>query len=330
MMKRMFENMKKQCEENGGCPWKKGSCDWKKKCDWKKNCDWKKKCEWMKNCGWKNSCEPQSVPQDRRDPARDCFEEKKAEFQCMKQEVKEQKKDLKEKKKEMKKLKHEMKKLKKEAKASLKKELYDAQVVSHLDSEETSTQKAGTCILHQWKVKNTGTKAWNGDVLAMFQKGNQSIVADGFEVLDVGEVQPGHVCYLPLMLNVPELPGTYSAIYRMTGESGRQFGEVLRVIIEVPDEEPPKYEEAKKMSAPSAPAFSSVPGSNIPKTIDDVPEEATEAPVEEVKEAPEEVFEHAIELQMLKDMGLENDEETMKSVLVVTKGNIAQAIEMLF
>merc|ERR1719346_770953 len=287
-MKRMFENMKKQCEENGGCPWKKGSCG-----DWKKNCDWKKKCGWMKNCGWKNSCEPQSVPQDRRDPARDCFEEKKAEFQSKKQELKEQKKDLK-----------------------------DAKVVSHLDSEESSTQKAGTCILHQWKVKNTGTKAWNGDVLAMFQKGNQSIVADGFEVLDVGEVQPGHVCYLPLMLNVPELPGTYSAIYRMTDQSGRQFGEVLRVIVEVPDEEPPKYEEAKKMSAPSAPAFSSVPGSNIPKTIDDIPEEATEAPVEEVKEAPEEVFEHAIELQMLKDMGLENDEETMKSVLVVTKGNI--------
>merc|ERR1711879_512208 len=247
-----------------------------------------------------------------------------------KKKKKTKKKTKKEKKKEMKKLKHEMKKLKKEAKASLKKvELYDAQVVSHLDSEETSVQKPSTCILHQWKVKNTGTQAWN-NVLAMFQKGNQSIVADGFEVLDVGEVQPGHVCYLPLMLNVPELPGTYSAIYRMTGESGRQFGEVLRVIIEVPDEEPPKYEEAKKMSAPSAPAFSSVPGSNIPKTIDDVPEEATEAPVEEVKEAPEEVFEHAIELQMLKDMGLENDEETMKSVLVVTKGNIAQAIEMLF
>jgi len=317
MMKRMFESMKKHCEENGGCPWKKGSCDWKKNCGWKKDCN------------WKNSCESQAVPQDRRDPARD-IAEKKAELQSKKQEVKEQKKELKEKKKEMKKLKHEMKKLKKEAKASLKKDKYDSEVVSHLETEETSTQKAGTCVLHQWKVKNTGTEAWTGDVLAMFQKGNQSLVADGFEVLDVGQVAPGHVCYLPLMLNVPELPGTYSAIYRMTDGSGRQFGEVLRVIIEVPEEEPPKYEEAKKMSAPSAPAFSSVPGSNIPKTIDDVPEEVPEAPVEEVKEVPEEVFEYAIELQMLKDMGLENDEETMKSVLVVTKGDIAQAIEMLF
>merc|ERR1719195_89273 len=223
-----------------------------------------------------------------------------------------------------------MKQLKREAKAVKKSSApFAACVVGHLDTEENSVQKAGSCVLHQWKVKNIGTQTWVGDVLAVFHKGNQSIVADGFEVLDVGEVQPGHVCYLPLMLNVPELPGTYSAIYRMTDESGRQFGEVLRVIIEVPEEEPPKYEEAKMMSAPSAPAFSSVPGSNIPKTIDDVPEEAPEAPVE-VKEAPEEVFEHAIELQMLKDMGLENDEETMKSVLVVTKGDIAQAIEMLF
>merc|ERR1719336_3619992 len=140
-----------------------------------------------------------------------------------------------------------MKKLKKEAKASLKKELYDAQVVSHLDSEETSTQKAGTCILHQWKVKNTGTKAWNGDVLAMFQKGNQSIVADGFEVLDVGEVQPGHVCYLPVMLEAPKLPGTYTAIFRMTNAEGRVFGEPLRVVVEVPDEDAlPSYEEVNE------------------------------------------------------------------------------------
>merc|ERR1719493_563449 len=238
---------------------------------------------WMKNCGWKNSCEPQSVPQDRRDPARDCFEEKKAEFQNKKQELKEQKKDLKEKKKEM-------KKLKKEAKASLKKELYDAKVVSHLDSEESSTQKAGTCILHQWKVKNTGTKAWNGDVLAMFQKGNQSIVADGFEVLDVGEVQPGHVCYLPVMLEAPKLHGTYTAIFRMTNAEGRVFGEPLRVVVEVPDEDAlPSYEEVNEEAPKSSPfSFSSVPGSNIPKTIDfDPVEEAVKAvEEEEVKEEP--------------------------------------------
>jgi len=323
MMRKMFGHMKKQCEENGSeCPpWMKGNCDWKKK-----NCKWG---EWKK-C-WKNSCEKQCEPEDRRDPARHCFAQKKAEFKSKKEDIREQKKELKEKKKEMKILKKEMKKLKKECKKSLKKEKYAAEVVSHLDSEETSTQKPGTCVLHQWKVKNFGTEMWTGDVLATFAKGNRSIVAEGFDVLQVGEVQPGHVCYLPAMLNVPTLPGTYTAVFRMTTADGKRFGEPLRVVIEVEDDMPPKYEEAKEMPASPQPSFSSIPGNNIPKSIDiDVPKEQPKVVEEETVEAVPEAFDYAVELQMLKDMGLENDEETMKSVLVAVQGDIAQAIDMLF
>lgn len=324
MMRKMFEHMKKQCEENGSeCPpWMKGNCDWKKK-----NCNWG---EWKK-C-WKNSCEKRCKPEDRRDPARACFDQKKAEFKNKKAEVREQAKELGEKKKEMKILKKEMKKLKKECKKSLRKEKYAAQVVSHLDSDETSTQKPGTCVLHQWKVKNVGTKTWFGDVLATFAKGNRSILAEGFDTLQVGEVQPGHVCYLPAMFDVPSLPGTYTAVFRMTTAEGMRFGEPLRVVIEVEDQEPPKSEEAKEMPTSPQP-FSSVPGSNIPKSIDidDIPEkESTVFEEETVEAVPEEAFDYAVELQMLKDMGLENDEETMKSVLVAVQGDIAQAIEMLF
>jgi len=182
MMRHMFENMKKHCEENKGS-WK--DCDWKKNCDWKKDCDWKKKCEWKKNC-WKNWCKPEqgTVPEDRRDPGREAVASKKAELQSKKQEIRASKKEFKQ-------LKKEMKKLKKEVKKEMKKEKYASKVVSHLDSEETSTQKPGANFLHQWKVKNIGTEAWNGDVLAIFKKGNHSLVAGGFEVLDVGEVQPG-------------------------------------------------------------------------------------------------------------------------------------------
>merc|ERR1712178_331640 len=153
-----------------------------------------------------------------------------------KAEIKEQKKEMKMKKKE---LKNQAKAMKKSS------EPFAACVVGHLDSEENSVQKAGSCVLHQWKVKNIGTQTWVGDVLAVFNKGNETLVADGFEVLDVGEVQPGHVCYLPVMLNVPTLPGTYTVVYRMTTADGKQFGEPLHVLIEVEDEEldaPPAYE----------------------------------------------------------------------------------------
>jgi len=244
-----------------------------------------------------------------------------------KAELKQQKKEMKMKKKELKSLKKEMKQLKREAKAVKKSsEPFAACVVGHLDTEENSVQKAGACVLHQWKVKNIGTQTWVGDVLAVFHKGNESLVADGFEVLDVGEVQPGHVCYLPVMLNVPTLPGTYTVVYRMTNGINK-FGEPLRVVIEVEDDSPPNYEEI--VSEPSAP-LSAVPGS-IPKTISDVPEYVEPEPEaeEEVEAAPAEPFAHAAELEQLKGMGFVMDEDVLKSVLVATKGDIGQAISLL-
>merc|ERR1712048_1102999 len=76
--------------------------------------------------------------------------------------------------------------------------------------------------------------------------------------------------YLPVMLNVPTLPGTYTVVFRMTTADGKQFGEPLHVLIEVEDEElaPPAYEEYA--SAPSTP-LQAVPVS-IPQTINDLPE----------------------------------------------------------
>jgi len=301
MMKRMFENMKKCAEGSNG------------------------KCAWKNSCA-KNWCKPQS----RRDEGSDQVAQKKEEMRCKKQEIKEQKREMKSKKQELKCLKKEMKKLKKEAKAAQKSSApFASCVVGHLDSEETSVQTAGSCVLHQWKVKNIGTQTWVGDVLAVFHKGNESVVADGFEVLDVGEVQPGHVCYLPIMINVPSVPGTYTVVYRMANGKGHKFGEPLRCVIEVEDEVAlPTYEEVASSPAPSSP-LSTVPGS-IPQTINDVPEFVEpEAEEEVVEAAPAEPFAFATELQQLKDMGFMNDEETLKSVLVVTKGDLGQAISAL-
>lgn len=313
MMKRMFENMKKCAEGSNG------------------------KCAWKNSCA-KNWCKPQS----RRDEGSDQVAQKKEEMRCKKQEIKEQKREMKSKKQELKSLKKEMKKLKKEAKAAQKSSApFASCVVGHLDSEETSVQTAGSCVLHQWKVKNIGTQTWVGDVLAVFHKGNESVVADGFEVLDVGEVQPGHVCYLPIMINVPSVPGTYTVVYRMANGKGQKFGEPLRCVIEVEDEVAlPTYEEVASSPAPSSP-LSAVPGS-IPQTINDAPEvdepvvivpyrklQKKEAGEEVVEAAPAEPFAFATELQQLKDMGFMNDEETLKSVLVVTKGDLGQAISAL-
>lgn len=312
MMKKMFEQMKQHCEA--------------------------KKAE----CGQMPWC----TREYRRDPARDQVAQKKeelrskkAELEEKKKEMKQKQKEMKEQKKELKSMKKEVRKLKKEAKAVKMTEIpYASVVVGHLDSEETSVQKAGSSVLHQWKVKNIGTEKWTGQVLAVLAQQSEGLVADGFELLDVGEVKPGHVCYLPVMLNVPTAPGPYQATYRMTTADGTRFGEPLNVYIEVPkgfQEAPPAYESVA--SSPTAP-LAAVPGS-IPQTINDEPalrydvpefvEPEAEEVEEEVQPAPTEPFAFASQLQQLQAMGFQNDEETLKSVLVVTNGDIAQAISAL-
>jgi len=276
-------------------------------------------------------CEPSSA--DRRDPARQTQEEdpvaaKRAEVEQKKQEVREAKAKVKALKKEMKVCRKEMKKVKKQQKKSMKK--LDGEVTGHLDTEEKSTQKPGATVLKTWKVKNIGSTTWSDDTIAIFHSGNQSLVVPGYEVIQVGSLEPNDVAYIRCMLSVPDVEGTYSLTYRLSGPKGK-FGGRLTTEIEVVAEKETSMEEPKV-------TFTSEPGKNIPAVIDVAdedkePPKAVEIfepkPSAPVQPEPVNQFQFQKQKDQLKMMGFEMDDETLESVLVACKGDIGQAIQLL-
>jgi len=278
---------------------------------------------------------------DHRDPAHQKPEanpvaDKKAEVQQKKQEVREAKAKVRALKKEMKACRKEMKKAQKKE----KKKKLDGEVTGHLDVDEKSVQQPGTNVLKTWKVKNTGTEVWCEDTIAVFNSGNHSLVVPGYDVIQVGALEPNDVAYIRCMLTVPEVEGTYNVTYRLSGPKGK-FGGRLTTEIEVAKPEA----KATESTDEKAVAFSSEPGKNIPSVIDltneeeeevwpevsqpqpakpSVPLVAPSAPV-----IPEKKFQWQKQKDQLKAMGFEMDDETLESVLIVSKGDIGQAIQLL-
>jgi len=291
-------------------------------------------------------CQPQAAPAeaDHRDSAPEKQEaspvavnDAKAAHAQRKKEVREAKAKVRALKKEMRVAKKEMKKAKK---AEKKKKALDGEVTGHLDVEEKSVQQPGATVLKTWKVKNTGKVAWCEDTIAVFNSGNHSLVVPGYDVIQVGALEPNDVAYIRCMLTVPEVEGTYNVTYRLSGPKGK-FGGRLTTEIEVAKPEA----KATESTDEKAVAFSSEPGKNIPSVIDltneeeeevwpevlqpqpakpSVPLVAPSAPV-----IPEKKFQWQKQKDQLKAMGFEMDDETLESVLIVSKGDIGQAIQLL-
>jgi len=283
-------------------------------------------------------CQPQaaSAEADHRDSAAEKQEaspvavnDAKVAHAQRKKEVREAKAKVRALKKEMRVAKKEMKKAKK---AEKKKKALDGEVTGHLDVEEKSVQQPGATVLKTWKVKNTGKVAWCEDTIAVFNSGNHSLVVSGYDVIQVGALEPNDVAYIRCMLTAPEVEGTYNVTYRLSGPKGK-FGGRLTTEIEV------AKPEATESTDEKAVMFSSEPGKNIPSVIDlneeeveampqpaepSVPRVAPSAPV-----APEKKFQWQKQKDQLKAMGFEMDDETLESVLIVSKGDIGQAIQLL-
>jgi len=346
MMRRFFQQMRESSENNGEMP-PFGPCDFFKKmmAQHKQDC-----------------AEKQEEPVDRRDPAKRDFNrelsEKKTELKEIKQKVlKEKKQELKEikklmksKKKEMKKIRKEKKKQWKQMKKDAKKPLHlDAAVVGHLDMERESTQKAGTCMLKTWKVKNTGATAWPEETYAVFIGGNESMVVDGYQKVFVGPVEANDVSYIRVMVNIPMLPGQYSVRYRLCTPK-EKFGQKMETIVTIEDlrnrmqrtdtmdtaiEEPADLpalsvpfamQPAKSDdSIQTAVTFSSEPECDIPELIED----CQSPPPPSAPAQPEVQLKFPEQVEQLKMMGFGQDDEILDSLLVVAKGNIAQALEKL-
>lgn len=248
---------------------------------------------------------------------------------ALKQEAKQCRKEM---KKHFAKEKNEKKQLSKEKKKQSQNS--NGEVVGHLEVELKSVQKPGTIILKTWKVKNTGETTWGADTCAVFVKGNPDMLVDGYQKVHIGAVDPGHVCYVHCMFQMPMTPGSYTIVYRLVSGLEGKFGKNLRTVIDILSSD---NSSSDVESIESAVTFPSAVKSDIPKLIEVEAPEAlpvpanveVDVPVANAPEIPEAQFEYASEIAQLRELGFNLADETLNSVLVVAKGNLAQAIEML-
>jgi len=268
-------------------------------------------------------CEQQGSPADHRDSANeDNVAERRAEVEKKKEEVRAAQAKVKALKKEMKVCRKEMKKAKKQLRKKI-----DGEVTGHLDADEKSVQQPGATVLKTWKVKNTGSATWSEDTIAIFHSGNQSLVVPGYEVVPVGSLEPNSVAYIRCMLSVPEVEGTYSLTYRLSGPAGK-FGGRLTTEFEVKADEPKQAEPTNKEVTLNQPNLAK----DVPKVIDLTKEEEepeVSVPQPSAPAPPKKKFQFQKQKDQLKLMGFDMDDETVESVLVACKGDIGQAISLL-
>jgi len=237
------------------------------------------------------------------------------------------------------------------------KKLLKGEVVGHLDNEENSVQFAGSIMLKTWKVKNTGDVAWPADTIAVFRKGNKSMVQD--DELLIGAVEPNDVAYVRCVLNVPELKGAYHVCYNLKCLEVGNFGSPLISRVEVlkdyeiddsddsdtmdtavrdslansPDVDDIKKQEIKVVQDAKGNHIIDLTQYDNPldiigldDNVNEVPPKPANAPSAPAANAP---LEYSKELEQLKQMGFQSDDETLHSVLIACNGDLGQAIQLL-
>lgn len=262
MMREAFENggpqgaMRKMME-NGGCPMMRKMMEG---CPMRKQQEQEQLAEEFRADPAQAAAAQEAVriaeEAEKEEQARALAEKQRRleEIEAKKVELAEQKFQLASIRESMKKSKRELKKMKKGNKKTQKKfkeiQKQTQQVkqlsratqqkckeVTHLDLAETAVLKAGGNQLKTWKVKNTGTTIWDENTFAVLVKGNKSIVIPGFEKIHVGAVEPGHVQYIRVMMDVPQQAGDYSITYRLSAPVTGKFGKPLRTTFTVEEEE---------------------------------------------------------------------------------------------
>lgn len=293
--------------------------------------------------------------------------EQKFQLAAMRESMKKSKKELKQMKKGNKKAEKKFREIQQQTeqvKQLSKATQQQCHEVYHLDLAETAVLPPGGSQLKTWKVKNTGSTMWDDNTVAMLVKGNKSVVVPGFEKVHVGAVEPGHVQYIRVMLNIPEPAGDYSVTYRLSAPVTGKFGKPLRTTFTVEEEEQ-EFVDSPPVSAQA----SVIKDQDADQDVDDFVEQVCEPPQSRMIESPvqnpdrmiyrqglfnqephkaqrmmespvnpgmmkrsdiefvEPDFKFPEQLKALKEFGF--PEDVCKKVLIATSGNVEEAVNIL-
>ena len=109
----------------------------------------------------------------------------------------------------------------------------DAELVKHVSIADGTVIEPGDRIDKVWKVKNTGTCAWEEGYLLVFYDGDQ-MQAPNF--LALPKTAPDKTTNIGVPMVAPFSPGTYTAVFRLRSPTGEYFGPELsaNIVIEQP------------------------------------------------------------------------------------------------
>jgi hypothetical protein len=90
----------------------------------------------------------------------------------------------------------------------------------------------GASFTKTWRMRNTGTCAWDADTRLVFSSGDQM---NGPDSVLVGAVAPGSTTDVSASMDAPSTPGTYEGHWQLQAGDGTRFGAIPYVRIVVPE-----------------------------------------------------------------------------------------------
>lgn len=123
--------------------------------------------------------------------------------------------------------------------------LYNMAYVADLNYDDKNmsappVMKPGQQFDKKWRVRNSGTCAWEPNFYLGYVRGNRPEASMGATPVFLSKaVQPGETVDLTARLTAPTAYGTFQAFWQMHDTTNRAFGDVVWVGIQVPNPNPP-------------------------------------------------------------------------------------------
>ncbi len=107
----------------------------------------------------------------------------------------------------------------------------DAAYVVDVTVPDNSRLATGEVFTKTWRVKNTGTCAWNEGYKLVYERGQQ--MGGPAEAAISAVVPAGNTTEVSVPLRAPDVAGVYSGVWRLANDRGVRFGHILTVVVAV-------------------------------------------------------------------------------------------------
>jgi hypothetical protein len=108
--------------------------------------------------------------------------------------------------------------------------VYDAGFVADVTIPDDTELEPGTAFVKTWRIRNSGTCAWEPGTAWIFESGDKM---GGPDSVGVPVTEPGDTADISVNLTAPAIPGTCTGYWRMRRPSGETFGTPIFVRIVV-------------------------------------------------------------------------------------------------